>query len=102
MLIQIGLENNFEGRSLAWALDLPGCFAYGADGTEALLKVPHAVLSYANWIASHTPDSWLADLGDFDVRLVDTWDCFGMNEAFEVVPLSAAGDVIEVNAWFRQ
>jgi len=102
MLIQIGLENNIEGRSLAWALDFPGCFVYGANGTEALLKVPQAVLRYANWVASHTPNSWLADLGDFDVRLVDTWDCFGMNEDYDLVPLSAAGEVIEVNAWFRQ
>jgi hypothetical protein len=27
VIIRIGLENNFEHRSLAWALDLPGCFA---------------------------------------------------------------------------
>ncbi len=99
MLIQIGLENNIEGRSLAWALDFPGCFAYGADGAEALLKMPRAVLQYANWIASHTPDSWLADLGDFDVRLVDTWECYSINEKYEVVPQGEGID--EINAWFR-
>ncbi len=99
MLIQIGLENNIEGRSLAWALDYPGCFAYGKDGAEALLKMPRAVLRYADWIASHTQASWLAGLGDFDVRLVDTWDCYNINEDYDVVP---AGDTYEVNAWFRQ
>ncbi len=99
MLIQVGLENNIEGRSLAWALDFPGCFAYGADGAEALLNVPRAVLQYADWIARHTDRSWLADLGDFDVRLVDTWDCYNINEEFDLV---LSGDAYEVNAWFRQ
>ncbi len=100
MLIQIGLENNIEGRSLAWALDFPGCFAYGADGAEALLKMPRAFIQYANWMGSHTPDSWLADLGDFDVRLVDTWECYSINEKLEVVPQGEGTD--EINAWFRQ
>ncbi len=98
MQIQVGLENNNEGRSLAWALDYPGCFAYGADGPEALLNVPRAVLRYADWIGSHHENSWLASLGDFDVRLVETWDCYNIDENFDVVP---AGDTYEVNAWFR-
>ena len=34
MQIRVGLENNIEGRSLAWVLDHPGCFAYGKDGPE--------------------------------------------------------------------
>ncbi len=100
MLIRIGLENNIEGRSLAWALDLPGCFAYGADGPEALLNVPWAVLQYADWVASHTDASWLAGLGDFEVRLVDTWDCYSINEEYEEV--QPGRDVNEINAWFRQ
>ena len=45
-IIKIGLENNPRGRSQAWALDYPGCFAYGKDGSEALLNVPAAVLAY--------------------------------------------------------
>ena len=28
MRFRVGLENNFEGRSLAWGLEHPGCFAY--------------------------------------------------------------------------
>ncbi len=100
MLIQVGLENNIEGRSLAWALDFPGCFAYGANGAEALLNVPRAVLQYADWIERHTSSSWLAGLGDFDVRLVDTWDCYSINDDFEqVLP---GKDINEINAWFRQ
>jgi len=72
-LIQIGLENENDGRSIAWALDHPGCFAYGQDGSEALLNVPRAVVKYQEWIARHARDSWLKDLRDFDVRLVETW-----------------------------
>ena len=33
MHIRIGLENGDENRSVAWALDFPGCFAYGADSS---------------------------------------------------------------------
>jgi hypothetical protein len=71
MLIKIGLENGFEGKSIAWILDYPGCFATGAEGSEAILKVPQALVAYQDWIADHTPDSWLADLGNFDVRLAE-------------------------------
>jgi len=35
-LIQIGMERNVEGRTIAWALDYPGVFTYGADDAEAL------------------------------------------------------------------
>ncbi len=28
MRILVGIENNIEERSLAWALEYPGCFAY--------------------------------------------------------------------------
>ena len=42
-LIRIGLENDHDGCSIAWVLDHPGCFAYGQDGSEALLNVPQEV-----------------------------------------------------------
>jgi hypothetical protein len=50
MLIRIGIENNIEGRTLAWALDYPGCFAYGMDEAEALINLPKALLDYEHWI----------------------------------------------------
>ena len=71
MLIRIGLENGYEAKSIAWVLDHPGCFTYGKDGSEAIIKVPQALISYQNWIGGHANDSWLADLGDFDVRLTE-------------------------------
>ena len=97
MQIRIGLENGFEGRSIAWALDHPGCFAYGQDGAEALLSVPRAVLAYAGWVAAHTPQNWLAGLGDFDVRLVETFEVYSVDAQFDLV---AEGNL--VNAFFHQ
>jgi hypothetical protein len=84
-VIKIGLENNPRGRSQAWALDYPGCFAYGKDGGEALLNVPAAVLAYQDWLGRHAPDSWLKDLGDFDVRLAETWEVYCINQEYEIV-----------------
>ena len=96
MRIHIGLENGNENRSIAWALDLPGCFAYGAEEKEALLAVPLAVLAYRDWIGKHTPDSWLKDLGDFDVRLVEVFNGYTIDDNFDL-----AEKGYEVNALFR-
>ena len=46
-VFHIGLENNAEGRSQAWVLDHPGCFAYGVDGASALAAAPDAIRKYA-------------------------------------------------------
>ncbi len=95
MIIRVGLENGIEGRSLAWALDFPGCFAYGDEGSTALLNIPQALLHYEDWMGHHIPDPWV-NLGDFDIKLVEVWQCYSINDAFE-----AAEDGYEVNAWFR-
>ena len=96
MIIRIGLENNFEHRSLAWALDLPGCFAYGGSGSEALAGMPKAVLGYKTWLESHTSESWIADLCDFDIRLVETYEDYCIDEDFGIAETG-----YEVNAWFH-
>jgi len=96
MLIKIGLENGNENRSQAWALDLPGCFSYGNDGREALISIPLAVVEYENWIDKHTPNSWLKDLGNFDVRLTETFGVYNIDSHFETVEQGYS-----VNAWFR-
>lgn len=71
MLVKIGSENGFVERSIAWAFDHPGCFAYGSDDKEAILRMPQALVAYQEWIGKHTEESWLADLGDFDIRLAE-------------------------------
>jgi len=96
MQIRVGLENGFEGRSIAWALDYPGCFAYGQDGAEALLSVPQALLVYADWLGTHTQNSWLADLGNFDVRLVESFEVYSIDPQFDPVP-----EGYLINAFFR-
>jgi predicted RNase H-like HicB family nuclease len=61
MQIRIGLENEFEGRSLAWVLDFPGCFAYGKDGSEAILRVPQALLFFQEWLSEKT-EIWVISI----------------------------------------
>jgi len=95
MIIRIGLENNFEGRSLAWALDFPGAFAYGEDGSTAMLGLPRALVQYENWANQHAGEVCL-ELGDFDLRLVETWQVYTIDRDFQ-----DAAEGYEVNAFFR-
>jgi hypothetical protein len=98
MIIRVGLENGIEGRSLAWALDFPGCFSYGEDGSTALLNIPKALLEYETWMSRHTPEPWTI-FGDFDIKLVEVWQVYTINKSFEVINNGEEG--YEVNAWFR-
>lgn len=95
MQIRIGLELNNEGRALAWALDYPGCFAYGKDGPEAVITLAREMVVYVQWISSHSGSSWL-DAEDFDLRIIETYEVFTMNDQYELEEGSYA-----VNAWFR-
>ena len=78
MKFRIGIENNNDGRTIAWALEHPGCFAYGADAAEALANFPGAARAYSTWLADNGGD-WLALADDplpvneetFDVSFVD-------------------------------
>lgn len=92
MQIRVGLENHTEGRSLAWVLDHPGCFAYGKDSTEAILRVPQALITYREWIGEKTNTSWLSNLEDFDIALLEVFECYN----------NLLGDKeVEVNACFQ-
>jgi len=97
-MFRVGLENGAEGRSQAWVLGHPGCFAYGVDGPAALAGVPAAIHEYRNWIAAHTSDRWLAetDIEPCEYRLEETWECYSINSDFEL-----SQDGYEVNAWFK-
>lgn len=95
MIIKIGLENQAGARSTAFALDFPGLFCYGVDGATAIAHVPGAVVAYEEWLERHTPDSWLKDLGDFDVRLAETFQVQVIDDNFNL-----ADEGYEVNAWF--
>lgn len=92
MRIKIGLELENENRALAWALDYPGCFAYGKDGPEAVVAMAPALVAYEEWINRHGGS---IALGNFDLRLVDTWQVYCINKEYDEVK-----EGYEVNAWF--
>ena len=96
MLIRIGVENNNEGRCLAWALDYLGCFAYGSDESEALIYLPMALLAYEHWIRNHTDAPWVA-FDDLDLRVVEKFATFRMGTDYQPAP---PGEGYEINAWF--
>jgi len=96
MQIRIGLENNIEGRSLAWALDYPGCFAYGLDESEALIGLPRALLAYEHWIQNHTSEPWVS-FEDLDLRVVEKFETFHIGADYKPAP---PDEGYEINAWF--
>lgn len=95
MQFHIGLENNFEGRSMAWVLGHPGCFSIGQNANETLAVVPEAIQSYTHWIAAHTQHSWMP-VEDPSIQVDEIFECFSVDENFELT-----ADGYEVNAWFR-
>lgn len=97
MRIRIGLEKNIEGRDLAWALDYPGCFAYGEDEAEALIRLPHELLKYEVWIKEHTANPWV-DFKDMDLYVTERFETFNLDEDYLPAP---EGTGYEVNAWFK-
>lgn len=80
MIYRLGLENNNDDRTIAWALEHPGCFAYGSDADEAMRNFPQAAHDYAAWIAHHG-DSWLDD--EVEVVVEETFDVYFIRPTFE-------------------
>ena len=72
-LIQVGLENKVEGRTLAWALDYPGVFTYGSGDAEALLRMPREMLRFENWLNLHTDQPWV-QLEGLDMHIDETFE----------------------------
>jgi len=93
MALRIGFENGVEGRTLAWALEHPGCFAYGIDEHEALHRIPAAFQEYVYWIAQHDPHPWLTPV-DQEIQVEESWQVYSIDENYEL-----AADGYEVNAW---
>ncbi len=96
MIFRVGLENNNEGnRSIAWALEYPGLFAYGRNGDQALANFPAAVQEYAVWVGTHKLD-WI-ETAHIEIRLEETFEAYFIDKDYDRV--ETAGD--EINAWFR-
>jgi hypothetical protein len=95
MLYRVGIENNVEGRSMAWALDYPGCFSYGPDGERALAALPDAIWEYQVWLEGRAEGSSWIEEDEIEFYLDGTWDVYTIDEAFDL-----AAEGYEVNAWF--
>jgi SAM-dependent methyltransferase len=96
VIFRVGLENNNEGiRSIAWALEHPGCFAYGKDADEALANLPEAICAYAEWIRQREP-AW-PDKTEIEIRVEDRFDAYFIDDEFERVE----GGEDEISAWFQ-
>lgn len=95
MQIRVAVENGNDGRSLAWALDYPGCSIYGPDESTVILNIPQAYVRYAEWVSGHATKSWVK-IATPDIRLVEVWQSYCVNDDFQV-----RENGIEVNAWFR-
>jgi hypothetical protein len=96
MQYTVGIENNVEGRSLAWALEHPGCFCYGASGDQALTGLPEAIWQYLSWTDNHQ-DGRIDEPYESEIEfyLDGTWDVYAIDESFNL-----ASEGYEVNAWF--
>lgn len=91
MNLRTGLETENDGRAIAWALEYPGCYAYGPDGAEALASLPEAYAAYAAWVKTHgSPD--LAPDQPVEVAVEEIFRCYTVNEGFE---LAAEGYGVE-------
>ena len=86
MIFQAGVEYNIEGRSIAWALEHPGCFAYGVNADGALLNLETALSRYAGWILHHDTRTWLsfAD-SEIEMEVNGVWDVYYINDDLDKV-----------------
>ena len=82
MIFRIGMENNNDDRSIAWALDHPGCFAYGQNSEEAQRNFIQAAYEYVAWIARHE-EPWLDE--KVEVLVEETFEPYFVNSLFERV-----------------
>jgi DinB superfamily len=79
MIFRIGIENNNDDRSIAWALEHPGCFAYGQNSEEAQRNFLQAARDYVSWIAEHG-ETWLDD--KVEILVEETFDACFINSSF--------------------
>ena len=95
MSLRIGIENGNEGRTIAWALDHPGCFSYGENSLVALRSLPASVQEYNEWLLQHGLDKSGVPVAEL-VQIVETWDVYHITEDYAI-----SRDGYEVEAWFQ-
>ena len=98
MIFQVGIENDFEGRSIAWALEHPGCFAYGINADGAALNLESALSKYAGWILRHETNTWLTFAeSEIELAINGTWGVYYINDDMDKC---AEVDGYSVNSFF--
>jgi DinB superfamily len=80
MIFRVGIENNNDDRTIAWALDHPGCYAYGDDSEEAQKNFLTSAPAYKKWIAQHE-EPWLDEKVEMLVQ--ETFDAYFITPLFE-------------------
>ncbi len=93
MLIRVGIENNNDDRSIAWALEHPGLFAYGANAAEAEANMPRAVDEYAAWGREHGMH-WMDD-GPAEIIVEQVFDAYRLPPDPELFPGRDKGILVE-------
>ena len=96
MQVQIGIENNNEGRSVAWSLEHFGCYALGPDGQSAIVAMAKAIPEYIAWMEQHTDTPWF-NPAEIDIRLVDVYDDYFIDNQYN--PVREGGKLIK--AFFK-
>jgi hypothetical protein len=98
MIFQVGIENNYEGRSIAWALEHPGCYAYGMKGSAAASNLEGALSRYAGWILQHDRNPWL-NFSESDMEMVinGTWEVYFIDDNLDI---ASEGDSYSVESFF--
>jgi len=72
VLIRVALEYGVGRHILAWALDFPGCFAYGQADAEVMMNFARNLLAYEAWINLHADQAWF-NLINLDFRIVEVY-----------------------------
>lgn len=93
MLLRVGIENNNDNRSIAWALEHPGCFAYGQDAAEAERNMTQAAQDYTSWVRAHGM-TWMND-GLPEIKVEEAFDAYRLSPDPDQIPVPGAGALIE-------
>ncbi len=94
---RIGYENNNDERTIAWALNYPGCYAYGADQLAAETNFPDAARKYVAWVGAHG-GAWLQPGDESGLINEETFDAYFVDATFDRVE-RGGGSMVE--SFFR-
>jgi len=87
MTIRVGLQFRAPSGTYpcaAWVLDLPGCFVWGQDESEALARLPAAIASYVDFMERHRV-ALTAESPYGEVEIVERFQCWWEDD-YEVDP----------------